>query len=330
MEVKYLLKVEPQANNNKYYKMIPHGNTWTAEYGRVGSNPQKREYSESQWNKKYREKINKGYIDQTELVSDVIGKEEKNGEGQQYKEIENHAIAKIVDRLQNMAKKAITDNYTISSDKVTKKMVNEAQKLIKQLLTISDISEFNDTLVYLFSVIPRKMTSVADSLAESEDDFGKIIQKEQDLLDVMKGQVVETKMPKVKSDSISSQTILEAMGLEIEECTEEDVEVIRNKLGGCAKHFKQAWRVKNIETSTKFDEYVMENNIKHTKLLWHGSRNENWWSIINSGLVLKPTNAVITGKMFDYGIYYATKARKSLGYTSLSGSIYLFRFWFFL
>ena len=31
-------------------------------------------------------------------------------------------------------------------------------------------------------------------------------------------------------------------------------------------------------------------------------------------------SAVITGKMFGYGIYYAPKARKSLGYTSLSGS----------
>jgi poly [ADP-ribose] polymerase len=62
-----------------------------------------------------------------------------------------------------------------------------------------------------------------------------------------------------------------------------------------------------------------EGNI-NTKLLWHGSRNENWWSIINSGLILKPTNSVITGKMFGYGIYFATKARKSLGYTSISGS----------
>lgn len=61
-------------------------------------------------------------------------------------------------------------------------------------------------------------------------------------------------------------------------------------------------------------------HISKTKLLWHGSRNENWWSIINTGLVLRPTNAVITGKMFGFGIYYAPKARKSLGYTSLSGS----------
>ena len=55
-------------------------------------------------------------------------------------------------------------------------------------------------------------------------------------------------------------------------------------------------------------------------MLFHGSRNENWWSIIQTGLILRPTNAIINGKMFGYGIYYAPKARKSLGYTSLNGS----------
>lgn len=41
---------------------------------------------------------------------------------------------------------------------------------------------------------------------------------------------------------------------------------------------------------------------------------------MNSGLVLRPQGAVITGKMFGYGIYFADRAKKSLGYTSLDGS----------
>ena len=80
---------------------------------------------------------------------------------------------------------------------------------------------------------------------------------------------------------------------------------------------------KTSQTQKRYDDFVRENHITNTKLLFHGSRNENWWSIINSGLVLKPTNAVITGKMFGYGIYYAPKARKSLGYTSLDGSYWV-------
>lgn len=105
-----------------------------------------------------------------------------------------------------------------------------------------------------------------------------------------------------------------------EECNKKDIAIIKDALGSCSDKFYKAWRVKNIKTQRRYDDFVKENNIKNTKLLFHGSRNENWWSIINSGLVLKPTNAVITGKMFGYGIYYAPKARKSLGYTSLSGS----------
>ena len=58
---------------------------------------------------------------------------------------------------------------------------------------------------------------------------------------------------------------------------------------------------------------------KNKKLLWHGSRNENWMSIISNGLILNP-NAVITGKMFGQGIYFAPKSRKSFGYTSYDGS----------
>ena len=41
---------------------------------------------------------------------------------------------------------------------------------------------------------------------------------------------------------------------------------------------------------------------------------------MRTSLVLRPTNAVINGKMFGYGLYFAPRARKSVGYTSLRGS----------
>ena len=55
----YLVMVTTN-NNNKYYRMIPHGVTFEAEYGRVGASCQHASYSMSQWNKKYNEKIKKG------------------------------------------------------------------------------------------------------------------------------------------------------------------------------------------------------------------------------------------------------------------------------
>lgn len=318
---RYLVMVTASANNNKYYKQIPHGDSWTAEYGRVGSSPQRREYSMSQWESKYNEKIRKGYVDQSDLVEDLIQVEKPKKS--EYKEIENKAIAEIVERLQSMARKAISDNYTISSNKVTQAMIDEAQDILTSLINLDDVESFNETLLKLFTTIPRKMGNVQSYLSKSKDDFSDIIQKEQDLLDVMKGQVVQKQIIDESVNENSEQkenTILEQLGLVFEECDKKDIAIIKDALGSCSDKFYKAWRVKNIKTQRRYDDFVKENNIKNTKLLFHGSRNENWWSIINSGLVLKPTNAVITGKMFGYGIYYAPKARKSLGYTSLSGS----------
>lgn len=320
---RHLVMVTAGANNNKYYDMKPQGDMWVATYGRIGSGSQTRTYSKREWDKKYNEKIRKGYIDQTDLIQDLISTEKPTQS--EYKEIDNAEIAAIVERLQAMAKKAISENYTVSSNKVTQAMVDEAQNIITGLLNITDVKIFNDELLKLFTTIPRKMSSVSSYIARDNGEFNKIISREQDLLDIMKGQVVQKQVVEETKETkpINDNTILEHLGLEFEECSNEDIATIKVALGSCSDKFHKAWKVKNLRTQKRFDDFVKENNIKDVRLLFHGSRNENWWSIINSGLMLRPTNAVITGKMFGYGIYYAPKARKSLGYTSLSGSYWV-------
>lgn len=317
---KHLVMVTDGANNNKFYDMTPNGEMWVATYGRIGSNSQSRTYSKNEWNKKYEEKIRKGYVDQTNLIQDLISVDKPKSS--KYKEIDNKAIKEIVDRLQSMANKVISENYTVSSNKVTQAMVDEAQGIITNLLNITDIAEFNDKLLKLFITIPRKMSEVQTYMAQYSEQFNQIIKREQDLIDIMKGQVIQKDTIEKVSDDKSecNNTILEHLGLEFTECNSEDIARIKASLGSCADKFYQAWKVKNIKTQLKFDNYVKENNINDVRLLFHGSRNENWWSIIQTGLILRPTNAIINGKMFGYGIYYAPKARKSLGYTSLNGS----------
>ena len=57
------------ANNNKFYEMQENGdNTFTVYYGRIGANKTTRTYSIHQWDKKYKEKIRKGYRDLSNLV----------------------------------------------------------------------------------------------------------------------------------------------------------------------------------------------------------------------------------------------------------------------
>lgn len=318
----YLIMVTPD-NHNKYYRFIPHGDTFTAEYGRVGASCQTKDYPISQWDKKYNEKIKKGYVDQTHLMQDLI-QEVKPKNQSEYKEIENKAIAEIVERLQKMARQKVQANYKVSSQQVTTAMVDEAQKVIDRLMNTEEVEQFNKTLIELFGVIPRKMSSVSSYLANKTEDFSRILKDEQDLLDVMRGQVIthvaQESEPEEKSATTNEKTILEAMGLVFEEVDEREISMIKSKLGEIKDKFYQAWRVRNIATQTRFDRFVAQENIKDCRLLWHGSRNENWWSIINTGLKIRPTNAVLTGNLYGFGIYTSPKAKKSLGYSSLSGS----------
>lgn len=323
----YLIMIESDSNHNKYYRMIANsdGTSFTVEYGRVGSSQQTRTYPIQQWDKKYNEKIRKGYTDQSHLIEDLISVVKPEKIKSEYKEIENEYIAEIVNRLMSMARQKVQQNYKVESNQVTQAMVDEAQKIINELTTKTKLKEFNESLMILFAVIPRRMKNVKDYLAKTKEDFSRIIKDEQDLLDVMRGQVITHAAEEEPEDNqpIKDETILEAMGLVMEPVSNDEIELIKSKLGDCKNKFYQAWRVTNQKTQKRFDEFVAKEGIQDTRLFWHGSRNENWWSILNTGLVLRPTNAIITGKMFGFGTYYSPTARKSLGYTSLNGSYWV-------
>ena len=318
----YLVKVEPNANNNKYYRLIPDGDYFDVRYGRIGvANYQTARYSMSQWDKKLKEKIKKGYENKTELVAETIITPNKKKE---YLDINNPSIAQIVARLQSMARQAIKDNYTINSNLVTVKMIDEAQLILNNLINTDDVELFNKILVDLFKTIPRKMGKVKDYLAKTDKDYSEILQREQDLLDIMKGQVVqhsiEEKDEDVETKVENNKTILDAMGLQFEEVTQEELKMIKKELGEISNKFYSAWKVINLKTQERYEKFVTTEKIKDQRLLFHGSRSENIWGIINLGLVLRPSKVVINGKMFGFGCYFAPKAMKSLGYTSLSGS----------
>jgi poly [ADP-ribose] polymerase len=319
MKTVYLVKVEADANNNKYYKMIELGSTFEVQYGRIGNTSyQSKTYPMGKWHSTLNSKIKKGYVDQTRLIEVPIIKK-KN----EYLSLDNPNISKIVERLQAIARQTVKDNYTISSDKVTQLMVDEAQTLLYNLGNENECNKFNEVLLQLFKTIPRKMKKVVDYLAESKDDYISIINREQDLLDIMEGQVKQNKIEDNNNNDddvvTKNQTILEALGIEFEELNDKDIKAIKSKMGSMQDKFKQGWKITNKKTQNKYNDYLKSENILKTDLFFHGTRSENVWSILNSGLVLRP-NAVITGKMFGSGIYLSNDFDKSRGYTSVSGS----------
>lgn len=306
-----------KSNHNKYYDMRDCGDgTFVATYGRIGATKATVTYPISKWNSIYKQKINKGYEDMTSMVAvkNVVSMEK-------YKPIADTSIASLIEYLRGKARDTVKKNYTIGADSVSPAMISSAQSILNRLSTLSfSMRDFNNSLLELFTVIPRRMTDVSHYLAANTDDFEKIIHREQALLDVMAGQV-SSGGNVVEETGDENQTVLEAFGLEFSPATDKDIEVIKKQLGKECEHlFYKAWRVENVATRKKFKDFCKGKGRITKKLFWHGSRTENWWSILRSGLVLRPTNAVINGKMFGYGLYFAPRAKKSVGYTSLRGS----------
>jgi poly [ADP-ribose] polymerase len=150
------------------------------------------------------------------------------------------------------------------------------------------------------------------------DAVNKMLATEQATLDVMRGQVTVNQVQ--QNNSTPAHTILDALGLSVILMTEAEKEATLQLLGPERKSFRAGFRVINHTRLKALSDYVDQAEDKTVAHLWHGSRNENWWNILKAGLLVRPTNAVITGSMFGYGIYGANKAKKSMGYTSLSGS----------
>lgn len=313
----YLIMVTNQ-NNNKFYNCFPEGDRFRVEYGRVDSTKTTLYYNKYDWDSKINSKLKKGYRDISQLKQELI--EEIKPTAENYADVESEIVRKLISDLQRYSKEKVNSSYSVKSSAVTNAMVEEAQNIINKLINTKTINEFNSILVRLFAAIPRKMGNVKDCLAYKIEDIEKIIKREQDLLDVLRGQIYIPNKTNSTSEENTSGINLGDLGLVIEEATDEDIYQIKRHMGSCADKFKKAYRVINKETQEKFDKFVKDNNIVTKKLLFHGSRNENFWSILKLGLKLRPANAVITGKMFGYGIYFAPKCSKSIGYTSLRGS----------
>ncbi|RIV18490.1 ADP-ribose polymerase [Fibrisoma montanum] len=313
-------------NNNKYYEMRENDTgTFTVQYGRVGGTHSTATYPLAQWDKKFREKVAKGYVDQTHLFAETSIATDAGS-------IENPAVRGLMSRLLELANRSIFQNYVVTAQEVTRKQVDAAQRLLDDLADMMgpglDTDTFNRRLLDLFKTIPRKMGKVGEHLLTQPPQSAAELQtlrdglaSEQDTLDVMRGQV-ELNQPTSQSDQ-PPVSLLETMNLTMEPVTDKRLlTLIKRMMGPDVDKFDAAFSVCQANTQAAFDEYVNGQKNRKTQLLWHGSRSENWLSILKTGLVLRPANAVITGKMFGYGIYFADQFSKSLNYTSLHGSVW--------
>lgn len=326
MKVVKMICVTEQ-NNNKFYNLFEQGDgTFKVDYGRVDVTTQHATYPMSQWDKKYREKLNKGYKDITELYTIEDDSDPKATVDETF--ISNNSFVKrLIEDLKRWATNTVSANYKVSSKNVTQKMIDEAQGIIDSIARVYSGSykytDINELLLKLFTVIPRKMGNVKDYLVrenDTNDRVRKIIDEEQSLLDTMAGQVSmqETKKEVItEADVQETKGILDMMGVEVEHVTDaNEIVMIKQKMGDSAHMFSQAFKLKNYKTEQRYSTLPIENE----ELLWHGSRNQNYISLIQHGLLIRPSGIATNGAMFGAGGYLANRCKKSIGYTSLSGS----------
>ena len=331
----YLVCVDSKTNHNKFYEMTENDNgSIDIAHGRVDKTAIHHHYEA--WEKNFdtlkAEKERKGYKDVTALHMKKEVSSDKVAE-LSYKPVEDPVVQTALDRMIESSRMFISRNYSITADKITQKMVDEAQYDLSRLSSIAAnvtnapaaLYEFNKALEELFMDIPRAMNNVRDYMAKSTDDFDKIIQREGAMLDNLKG-AIQITQPVAANDNNKDMTVLEARGLTMRQVSYKEEDRITDHLGkdyqgDVERRFVRAFAVENLKTRANYEQYKKDHHIspKGVKLFYHGSKVENWYSIMSTGLSLNP-DARTTGKMFGQGLYFAPECRKALNYMDVKGA----------
>lgn len=301
-------------------KETPYGSPlFMLTYGRIA------EADDSPWRKrsyifplsmfwiKYYEKIESGCIDDSDIIYGNEFIPVKKSEIAISKVTRDNPSYQLFQKL----KKHAADTIQAAKIKVpiTAEIIAQSEQYVEQMRNETDVNKFNSIVLRLLAILQRPISAssmISNMLAETEEDFGNIIERESELILAMK----------VSVDGIITlgNGSFADYDIEVYKANYKQKKTVMRKLPeNLQKRVHAIYRVIPKKQQKKFNEYLENAGISNVKLLWHGSRNANWMSIVQNSLSLNP-NAVITGKMFGYGIYFAPSATKSFGYTSMKGS----------
>jgi len=264
------------------------------------------------------EKKTKGYRDRSrEYLGEKVGNTSDRKEPS-FAADASTASGRLYATLLRLAEECCRENLRCGVD-VTVEMAREARRCLNNMAMSKKLETFNKWMRSLMEVSPRSAHVVSRFFAKSESDFARIIQREESLVAAMEA-VAVSKATELRAAPAAS---FADFGIEVEEVALSDAPLVRDNLAGRPlSKVRKVFKVKPAKQLAKHLEYrkrrgIEEDRVRH---LWHGSRNENWLSIVENSLMLNPTSAVRTGAMFGPGIYFAPNCEKSFGYTSFRGS----------
>ena len=336
-DYKYLHCVDLNANNNKFYEAF-HNNDGSIDviYGREGTTRTEHHYNS--WEKNFgtliQSKLNKGYHDitNTKIDKDDNTQQQNTQQQKKYDPVEDEKVQEFLDFLEQNRRDYIQNTYQASftAKSVTKALVDGLRDLLDELLTeINNKApawRINNVLTEIFTIAPRKYLYEADINA-THSDLMAIFQKEYNNYEVLKAQYDKNELDKKNLQSTQTQqkkgiTLMDALGLKIRPVTFAEEDAIRKLLkfgDDKSRCFLSAYKVENHKTDVAFDGHKskLRDNKNSSRLLFHGSGNENWASILSKGLIVNADRLGLasgTGKGLGNGLYFGDDIDKSFSY----------------
>jgi poly [ADP-ribose] polymerase 2/3/4 len=341
IETKQLISVDVGENKNRWWKgeLYDNGDVVTS-WGRVGSHSEKTFPGAGKHflDKKFREKLRKGYTETKTVASNGSSNVTSLGN------TELHSIAKsqlikssnpILDNLINRFIKAnvhkITENTTLKYNAdtglfstplgiLTMDAIGEGRDTLAKIAGFVRKHKYGSDLSNLVGLYLRIVPQKVGRKLIVEDLFpdDNAIQKQNDLLDSLESSYksLQTAKPIVTDSGKVVKSVFKVDLDVLSDAKERQRLIDYYEKSKKAMHHYDRIKVREIFQVRIHEMHDNFNSgLRPIKEVFHGTSQANCLSILKSGLkVSPPSTAAIAGKAFGNGLYGAINSTKSLGY----------------
>lgn len=227
------------------------------------------------------------------------------------------------------------DTKKMPLGKISKKQIDSAQDILNQISKINldtntsdDLDEIDNLTSQFYTLIPYACGRCKPPLINTKEKIGKYTE----MLDDLRNMVVAVKLNELATtdtDKNKLDTIYDSLHTKITpldknskmwQYIENYISVTHAPTHNFKVELLDIYEIEREGERKDFEKYCK--NIDNHHLLFHGSRITNFCSILQKGLILNPESlgVYITGKMFGYGLYFASASSKSINYCNTETS----------
>lgn len=347
---------DPGENSNKVWMGMAYDTgLFETKFGRVrdGANLVKKQKqftsnieSESELEKKRREKLRKGYKDTVVLDNHVETtiKKDKQEELSRLAAVQIGGVAEDsvtselikylvevnvhhITHATNIKYNALNATFSTPLGILTPEAISNARDLLNEIMIFNESKSLDSTdrssrVRDYFQLVPKdfgaRIPPVNELIATGEQ-----IEEQVSILEALESAI------KIDSSQTPKQKLFQCRLFKVPHYTDEGKKLFREvrKLYENTRNSKHHPGTANL-TMTRLYEVEIEmmkanfdataNKIGNVRQdLWHGTKASNLLSILKNGLIIPPANAAhCTGRMFGNGIYTSLQSTKALNYAT--------------